>query len=223
MDSNRAVPGLAVGQRIEIGLGSRDTLRWLASRLEDRDDAGQCLTVAWPTEQGQLVVVRAGQTVELVASAKDALYSAQVHIRATHNDALPLLDLQVIGPWQRSQRREAVRVTVAIRPRLAERVLAGRRVPLRAGITNLSATGLQLRSQDELHVNDRLALAFALGDTDDELALEAEVRRLQVHERDSVPVWEAGCHFVNIPPALSERIVQFIFAQQRAFARLQRS
>jgi c-di-GMP-binding flagellar brake protein YcgR len=222
MDSSRLVPGLTVGQRLEIGVCSRDGVRWLASRLEDRDAAGQRLTVAWPTEQAQLVLLRPGETIELAASAKDALYSAQVRIEKAHHAAVPLLVVQVVGPWQRSQRREAVRVPVSIRPDVAQRVLPdGRQAPIRAGIANISATGVQLRSQDELHLHDRLALAFALGEAD--LAVQAQVRRLVVHESGSVRVWEAGCQFVDIPPTLSEQIVQFIFTQQRALARLQRN
>jgi c-di-GMP-binding flagellar brake protein YcgR len=223
MDSSRFVPSLAVGQRLEVGVGADGTVRWFASRVEDFEAGAQRLTVAWPSEQGRQLVLRVGDTVDLAVSAQDALYSAQVRITVAHNQAVPLLDVVMIGPWQRSQRRQAVRVPVAIRPSLAERVLPDGRQPIRAGITNLSATGLQLRSQDELDATDRLALTFPLGDSEDELSAEAEVRRLVVDERGSVRIWEAGCHFVDMETPLSERIVQFIFAQQRAMARLQRS
>ena len=222
MDSKRVVvPPLLVGQRVEVGLApeGRDT-HWFPSRIEDEDGSGLRLTVAWPTDRGRLVYVRLGQTIELAASTQgDALYSTRVKISAARNAGLPLLDLEVLGDWQRLQRRGAVRVRVAIRPRLAERVTGAGRKPLRAGISNISATGVQVRCQDELRVGDRVALAFQLGEGSKELALEAEVRRVEILEPR---VWQAGCYFVNIEAGQSEQIVQFIFAQQRALARSRR-
>jgi c-di-GMP-binding flagellar brake protein YcgR len=223
MDSNkRVIPPLVVGRRVEIGITVPDhETHWLPTRVEDDDGSGLRLTIAWPTDRGRLVYIRLGQTVELAASAPgDALYSTQVKIAAARNAGVPLLDLEVQGDWQRLQRREAVRISVSIRPRLAERVTAAGRKVLRTGISNISATGIQIRSQDELHAGDRIALAFQLADGSRELTLEAEVRRIEV--LDQGKVWQAGCRFVDIEPAHSDQIVQFIFAQQRALARLRR-
>jgi c-di-GMP-binding flagellar brake protein YcgR len=103
-----------------------------------------------------------------------------------------------------SQRRSAFRLRVAIRPRIAKSAHRS----LRLGITNLSATGLQVRSQDELRRGDLLHLAFEM---DGEVELEARVGRVTRLER----VWDAGCAFEGVSERLSERIVQFIFAQQR--------
>jgi c-di-GMP-binding flagellar brake protein YcgR len=86
---------------------------------------------------------------------------------------------------------------------------------LRLGVTNISATGVQVRSQDELTPGDRLQLAFELMGIDEEIVAQAQVRRVQRHER----VWDAGCVFDGLPDRLESRIVQFIFAQQRAIAR----
>ena len=123
MDSSRFVPSLAVGQRLEVGVGADGTVRWFASRVEDFEAGAQRLTVAWPSEQGRQLVLRVGDTVDLAVSAQDALYSAQVRITVAHNQAVPLLDVVMIGPWQRSQRRQAVRVPVA---KQAEAIRASR-------------------------------------------------------------------------------------------------
>jgi c-di-GMP-binding flagellar brake protein YcgR len=115
------------------------------------------------------------------------------------------------GDWQRSQRRGAFRARVAIRPRVAENAYR----PLRLGITNVSASGVQVRSQDELRQGDLLHLVF---DIDTEIELYARVGRVTRLER----VWDAGCAFEGISERLSERIVQFIFAQQRIALRARR-
>ena len=75
-------------------------------------------------------------------------------------------------------------------------------------------------ARDELRVGDRIALTFRLTEGGPELALEADVRRIEI--LDEGRIWQAACHFVDIQPAQSEQIVQFIFAQQRAVARSRR-
>jgi c-di-GMP-binding flagellar brake protein YcgR len=141
--------------------------------------------------------------------------------RAT-KDGLPMLELRVLGDWERSQRRNAVRVPVAIRPRIVERVEGDTRQKLRAGISNLSANGVQLRSQDEIKLGDLLDLAFHVMGIDEEIEVQAKVRRVMQHERGSLHIWEAGCEMQGLPPRVSQKIVQFIFGQQRAQARHRR-
>ncbi len=116
---------------------------------------------------------------------------------------------------ERMQRRNAVRQRVAVRPRVAQTVYGSARRPLRLGVINVSATGLQLRSQDELRPGDLVELAFEL---DGEVYVHARVKRVQRAER----VWDAGCEFEGITERLAERIVQFIFVQQRAMLRASR-
>ena len=217
----RFARGLRVGQRVEIGLGDQDALTWLVTRLEDHDALGSQLTVAWPTDcNRELAAVVLGQRVDLAASTPDdALYSAHAHIEGTHTQPVPLLELRVVGPWRRLQRRSEVRASVAIFPRQATKLTADGPKPIRLGITNLSAAGLQVRSRDELRIAEHIELTFGLADLPGELQLMAEVRRVERQERDGVQVWEAGCQFTRISDRDQQRIVQFIFAQQRALAR----
>ena len=64
---------------------------------------------------------------------------------------------------------------------------------------------------------------FALSAEEKALAEALSQNLARVCSTARIRVWEAGCQFVNIEPALSERIVQYIFAQQRALARMHRS
>src|SRR5579859_7363524 len=148
----------AIGERLEIGYGD-DVVSWLASRVEDHLGPDR-LTVAWPTDaERRLVPLETGQAIELAASAHhDALYSASVTVEQTTRDPVPLLTVRLVGPWRRVQRRDAVRASVAIKPRIADRIDGQNSKPLRLGITDISCAGLQVRAQEELKLGDRLEL-----------------------------------------------------------------
>jgi c-di-GMP-binding flagellar brake protein YcgR len=211
---------LNVGQRVELAHGGV----WIASRLEDHDDSGTRLVIAWPTDRARrLIPFKRGDTVTLAASRQDALYSAAMRVEKTESDGLPVLTLRVTGEWQRSQRRNAVRVRVAIRPRSAVRLDGAKQHKLRAGIVDLSANGAQVRSQDELKAGDLLELAFSVLGIDEEIEVQATVRRVQQVDRGGVHIWVTGCEFKGLSPRLSQKLVQFIFAQQRTIARARRT
>ncbi len=213
----------AIGQRLEIGYGE-DVVRWLASRLEDHD-GGDRLTIAWPTDaERRRMPVKAGSMIELAASTpQDALYSAAVMVVETVREPVPLLTVRLIGAWRRIQRRDAVRASVAIRPRIACRVDGEVLKPLRLGITDVSSAGLQVRAQEELKVGDVLQLAFELMGVDEEVDVQARVRRVRRQELGTQAVWDAGCEFEGMSDRIGQRIVQFIFAQQRALARTRKA
>jgi c-di-GMP-binding flagellar brake protein YcgR len=135
---------------------------------------------------------------------------------------VPLLTVRLDGAWQRAQRRSDVRLGVAIKPRLAARLDGETRQPLRVGIVNISAGGVQLRSQDAVSAGERIELAFELMGIAGELRLTARVQRVERQDRGSLPVWEAGCVFEALADRTAQRIVQFIFAQQCALARARR-
>jgi c-di-GMP-binding flagellar brake protein YcgR len=229
----RAVGALSIGQRLEVGYDpsaehgpSGAATEWFASRLEDQADDSTWLTVAWPTDtKRRLLLVQPGDAVEVAASTpQDALYAAEAIIEVTVREPVPLLTLKIRSAWRRSQRRNAVRVGVAIRPRVANMLMGPAHKALRLGVTDISASGVQVRSQDELRVGDLVDLAFELSGIDEEVSVQARVRRVYRHDRGpAIPaVWDAGCQFEGLPDRLGQRIVQYIFAQQRAVARARR-
>jgi len=174
------------------------------------------LTLAWPTDgDRRLIRFDTDQRLEVATYSRDAMYVATVFVQRLSTRPVPLVTVRVSGEWERSQRRNAVRTRVAIRPRIADCLQADRRRRVRLGLTNISATGAQVRSSDELRRGDVLDLAFELMGVEGEIQLRARVCRVQGNER----VWEAGCEFEGISERLAQRIVQFIFAEQRAQAR----
>jgi c-di-GMP-binding flagellar brake protein YcgR len=205
---------LAIGQRLEIGV--RD--HWWPTRLEDRTADDQ-VTVAWPLSSlRRPLYLEVGEAVELgTVVHDDGAYAATGQVVALEKGNVPLVTVRLVGEWQRSQRRNAVRVPVAIRPRIAEVVYSDMaRRTVRLGVTDISATGVHLRSKDEIHAGDLLHLAFELDQV--EVNVQARVRRVECNER----VWDAGCSFEGISESEAQRIVRFIFAQQRALLRVKR-
>jgi c-di-GMP-binding flagellar brake protein YcgR len=224
--------GLSIGQHIEIGYvrsGGAAThqqqLDWLPTRVEDLDEVGGRLTVAWPTDrERRLIVVTTGGALSVSASTpSDAMYSAQVVVEQVSKSGVPLLLLKLDGAWQRIQRRSAVRMDVVVRPRASARIVDEVRKQLRLELSNISAGGVQVRSQDELHHGDLVELDFELTGMVGELHVQVRVRRVDRQERATSVIWQAGCEFEGVQRRDIDRIVQFIFAQQRAVARVRRS
>ncbi len=218
------LPPLELGQLVEFGLADDQGVLWYPTRLEDGDAGKQHLVVSWPTEEEMHALpLREGQAVILATSCPaDALYHAHCAIEGL-SDSLPrLVRVRVSHGWERVQRRTAVRWPVAIRPSVAERLTASGWWPLHAVVTNLSAGGIQVRSRDEVVVGDRLDFGFALPTTTTELRVRLDVRHVERHDRESSRYWEAGCQFHEPRAGDSERIVHYIFAQQRAVARRER-
>ncbi len=215
------VPPLDLGQHLEFGVRDAHGIRWYPSRLEDRDAAAERLVTAWPLgDELQLVPLAPGQRAIVAATCQDdALYSAEVRVEGLEQREPRLVVVRAANGWQRVQRRNHVRLGVVIRPTLAERLTGAGWWPVRAVITNLSAGGVQVRSRDELLVGDRLDFGFALPSGAAELRVRLDVRHVEERRHGTLVVWEAGCQFKEPRTADCERIVQFIFAQQRAIAR----
>jgi hypothetical protein len=115
------------------------------------------------------------------------------------------------------ERRGAYRQGVAIVPKVAHILYGGvARRKLRLGVTDLSASGVNVRSRDELRSGDLLELAF---DVDGDMQLQARVRRVARGDK----VWDAGCAFEGLTERQADRIVKFIFTQQRFTLRARRN
>jgi c-di-GMP-binding flagellar brake protein YcgR len=204
---------LAIGQRLEIGVREH----WWPTRLEDQHSDAE-LSVAWPLSMlRRPLFLEIGQPVQLAAVVQgDGAYAAGGRVVGLDKGHVPLVSVRLEGEWQRSQRRNAVRVPVSIRPRIAA-VVDGEtaRRTLRLSLTDISATGVHVRSVDEIRAGDLLDLAFEM---DGEVKLQARVRRVECDER----VWDGGCAFEDLSRAEAQRIQHFIFAQQRAVLRAKR-
>src|ERR687885_417594 len=94
---------LAIGRHVEAGVADAGRTTWFASRVEDFAD-GALLTLAWPTDaQRHLVRLSAGQSLEVAACSRDAMYVANVVVQDLSGGDVPLVRVRVSGEWQRSQ------------------------------------------------------------------------------------------------------------------------
>jgi c-di-GMP-binding flagellar brake protein YcgR len=213
---------LQVGRRVEVGVNMGGEFRWLRSRIADEVRADGRLAVAWPTDRGASVPAKMGQSVVVViANSDDALYSSEMVVEGGTDRDPAYLVLRPERPWQRAQRRQDVRLPVIVRPAVTMHLVAGGSQPIVATITNISAGGLRLRSEQQLEVNDRVYVAFTLP-TGADIRAHLGVRHVE-HLASAMPeVWNAGCQFEDLRTADRDAIVKFIFAQQRSIARRQK-
>ena len=212
---------LRVGTSVELGIRRRDGLHWYRSRVEDIAETAPRTIVGWPLDHLQVVPVDIGQVVHVQTSGEDALYAIDMQVDALIPDEPPRIGLVGGTRWERVQRRDDVRHGVVIRPRSITRYTIDGWQPIHAAIRNISAGGVLVWSDEEVRVGEVLELAFSLPGDEHELQVRATVRRAQPGYRAERDFWEIGCGFQRIARDESERIIRFIFAEQRKLARRQ--
>src|SRR5579859_4300219 len=215
-------PELTPRQRLDLRIVSVDGVHALRTQLEQLNETAGRMVVIWPTEQMRLFALRPGQEVVIeVSRPGDALYTRETMIESATTEEPPRLVLRPIGEWQRTQRRDAIRRPVDIRPSHAQRVLPhGERQLFSAVIGYLSAGGMRMSTTTELDLGDQLELAFGTPSGGAELRLRVTVVRVAPPRSVAHDAWDVGCQFLEASPGEREQIVQFILAQQAALAKL---
>jgi c-di-GMP-binding flagellar brake protein YcgR len=177
------------------------------------------LLVAWPRLNAESVTFQAGQQVLVeMASPYDALYLADAQV-AEHQPGRPeQLALRTVGSWKRVQHRHDIRWPVTIVPRVVEALAGDASARLLAHIENVSAGGVLLRLDQELRPKQLLNLEFALPGDPRALCAQVVVERVTHLDDHLYTAWEAGCRFVHPREGDGDRIVRFIFAEQRRLA-----
>jgi c-di-GMP-binding flagellar brake protein YcgR len=175
--------------------------------------------IAWPVdEHNDLATVRQGQTALVeVWPQYDALYTVETVVKSARMEVPEHIILTIAGIWQRVQRREQVRFPARITPSSAQAV-TGQLRTLNASIRDLSAGGLRLWSNQEILRGDEVRISFALPDNGPEIEARVSVERAESFAYQNVVLWEAGCTFGDLPQATRDRIVRYIFAEQRLLA-----
>jgi len=155
-------PELAPRQQLDLRIASDDGVHSLRTHVEYFDRASGRLRVGWPTDRLRLFPLMPGQLVMVeVARPGDALYNIEMLIESATTEEPPSLILRPDGPWQRVQRRRALRHPVDMRPTSALQLRGTSREPVAfsAIISDLSAGGLRLATVTELQVSDEPLVA----------------------------------------------------------------
>jgi c-di-GMP-binding flagellar brake protein YcgR len=223
-DPQREIPGIEPGHPAMIVLTDGEQLVACQSHLKGRAWQEGDLILAWPVdEHGEFVPLRMGQTALVeVWPAHDALYTVDALVKSARPEVREHVVLAINGVWQRVQRREDVRFPARIAPTSALAVTGELRM-LNASIRDLSAGGLRVWSGQEIVLGDELRITFSLPDSGPEITARVAVERIEPFEYQNVTLWEGGCIFVDLPQATRDRIVRYIFNEQRALAQQRRS
>jgi hypothetical protein len=111
-------------------------------------------------------------------------------------------------------RRQSVRVPVMLQPTSIARVSGQLRESFTAVVQDLGEGGLLVRSDFRLIPGNLVELSFGLPNSQMDLRVRVDVRR--VHHVQSWPtgLWDAGCEFRDCSPEVRERLLALLTAQQ---------
>lgn len=216
-----APEGVLFFRSLRLQLPGGNSGRWIWCDLQHDDLEGSKLIVRGPAEHREVLAGIVGAVVTVAADQPhDAPYVASARVEHVTDALRPRLELRLTSPWQRNQRRQAVRLDVAIKPREVLRLTQHGTEPLLdLTIVDISALGVLLQGKYPLSRGDQLQIAFTLSEQPDEFNLRAEVVRVGAHFEDARRFWRSGCRFVDISASVSDAIFRFIFDQQRMTVR----
>jgi c-di-GMP-binding flagellar brake protein YcgR len=139
--------------------------------------------------------------------------------RVIEVDGSPAASLLLAHPEraEKIERREFYRVMTRIEPQVAARYDEdGELVVLSdALLLDISGGGARLRTATPPRAGERIHLGFRLDDDPHPVALDATVLRLVPPEQGR-RFFQVHCQWIDLPPALREQIVRFVFRQQVA-------
>ncbi|MFO7294587.1 MAG: PilZ domain-containing protein [Clostridia bacterium] len=207
-----------VGEKIEVVVRGRLNAdpKTCFSMVQDvpQDDE---LLITMPTIKGEPVVLAIGQrvTVNFFRERGQFYFEAEVMDRQ-QTEAIQLIRLKRVSPIHRIQRRNFYRlkINLPVLFRLAEQ---GNQADganyIKAYTVDVSGGGMRLLTDEELKPGQQLECRLSIGEKDF-LELKGLVIRVgpcvEGHYR-----FEAGIKFVDILESERDRLIRFIFQQQR--------
>ena len=185
-----------------------------ASHKTRVEDANGCLLLISAPVQGGIPLsvpegtkVAISYIVDTIGRQSRLVTEARVAKRLT--DSIPMLQLEITGPWQRIQERNFVRVDVLL-PAAYACLVEGERESLQsAQITNLGGGGVFLVTKTPLAVEAMIWLSLTLDGT--VLEMQGVVRRAEVLPNGGCG---HGIAFEQLDEKTRQLIIQFVFQRQ---------
>jgi len=213
---------LQVNELLQVSFKDGESAQGYSCRVEDLDGAKVC--IAWPTENGLRVPVRAGEELFLSFTRQDASYGLRAKVEKTVAEPLPLVVVEPIGSVTRTQRREYVRVRTSIPvemigvpdPSQESTVV----LLIKTRTLDLSGGGFAVYHKDAVPSGTVFETKFSLPGTPDEFRLRARLvrcERRQDEQRNHIH--RLGLMFVDMPESTRSRIVRFVFGVQKSAVR----
>jgi len=211
-----------VNELLQMSFMDGESAHGYSSRVEDLDDAKIC--IAWPTENGLRVSVRAGEEVFLSFTREDASYGLRAKVEKTIAEPVPLVVVEPIGSVTRTQRREFVRVRTSIPvemigvPNPSQETTVVLLIKTRT--LDLSGGGFAVYYKDAVPSGTVFETKFSLPGTPEEFHVHAKLVRCERREdAQRNRIHRLGLMFLDMPESTRSRIVRFVFGVQKSAVR----
>lgn len=165
-----------------------------------------------PRVGGVVIPLRVGTRVELHYNAAAVPCVARARVVGTppgRPDGLWM----VVGSVERMQRREAVRVPLAV---MAHLRCDEPPVDEVGATEDISSTGVLLRTTRAIDARGvTMSLTIHLGEGEDDLVCDVEVARVLRSPQGGTLPWKIGMCFTGLDRAMEERLTRMVFDRQR--------
>lgn len=204
-----ASDGLKIGQRMQIKPAYSDN-DWYSTRVEDLTETA--VTIGAPLKGGSLVPISIGTMLDCQFPRDDAFYAFQAEVIHRRAFPLPVLVLQRPESVTRFQRRQMFRLPVVLPVCF---VPAGGGETEKGNTLDISGGGVCLSAGRPMDLGAELKLTINLPDGTTLAAKGKVVKVIEVAGERGEKRYVHGMEFLELPVSVQEKIVTFIFAEQR--------
>jgi len=211
-----------VNELLQVSFMDGESPHGYSSRVEDLDGAKIC--IAWPTENGLRVSVRAGEEVFLSFTREDAAYGVRAKVEKTVSAPLPVVVVEPVGSVTRTQRRDFVRVSASIPVEMIGVPDPSEETPvvllIKTRTLDLSGGGFSVYFKDAVPRGTIFETRFSLPGTPEEFHARAKLVRCERREdAQRNRIHRLGLMFLDMPESTRSRIVRFVFGVQKSAIR----
>ncbi len=208
---------LKVNQPVEIEIPGEQSVCY-RSRVEYVSD--DRLIVASPMKSGAIVPVRRGTVVKVTYTDNVAVYTFSSEVLSQNISGIPTLILDRPSDSKRIQRRNFVRLDTRLTVNLS--LLNEKYIPsgetISATTVDISGGGMMFVCDTNMKVGDVLEAVINLSEKETVTAIGRIVRIVE-NPPKSRNRYSAGFEFTIIEEAERDKIIRFIFNQQRELRR----
>ncbi|AEM78796.1 flagellar brake protein [Thermoanaerobacter wiegelii] len=196
---------LQPGQKLRLGLNNGQNM--YSSQVQDISKNGTIL-IDTPVYSGHLVPVRIGSIVQIIYFTKQGLFTFYAKVLNRFSGKLALLEIMPISSVERLQRRQYFRLEKVIP--FTYTISGGEEDKVYKGlIQDISGGGLRCKVDKKVEVGTIINCVFTL---DQEITVSGKVVR---YEELLEKGYEIGLCYVDIDEKVREKIISYIFEEQR--------
>ena len=195
-------------QLVELHVDSPAGMRIYRTRVEDVYD--DLVIMGAPLEKGAVIPIRVGNELKiefkLTGPDKEGRFRTRNNVEKRFRTSSPLLELRLLGEWQKTQEGMFVRVPVHLDAVVVPLQDGDEELPSHTAlILNLSGGGILLRSDHPFQIDDEVRISFRIGS--EQIVSTGYVERFVPGETGQ----GYGFVFLDIPEAVRKAIIQFVY------------